>query len=375
MKGNTPLECLSPSRRNFLQQAAFLGITPLMLTVPFAGKATASSIGTTVINVRNKGAKGDGVHDDTSAIQAAIDALPARGGTVTIPSGTYMIDASRAINLRSNMLLSLAPDAELKAIPNNLPRSHVIRVWRVNNVRIAGGRIVGERNGHLGTTGEWGYGLNIESSNNVSISNMHISDCWGDGIWVGALGPDGHAIPATNVTIDRVVSTNNRRQGMSIGPVDGVTVTNSTFSNTHGTKPEAGIDIEPQAQGVARNITISHCTITGNHGSGLESHDNVVGVVIKNCAIQGNSGYGVLSVGPQQITISGNTITGNGLIGVTIAGKTQHAQIIENQLTGNSARYMRRLATALTSAKKQSTELRIDASTSDIKSSGNIFSQ
>src|SRR3569833_1088218 len=39
---------------------------------------------TATVDVRSKGALGNGVHDDTAAIQAAINALPATGGTVTI---------------------------------------------------------------------------------------------------------------------------------------------------------------------------------------------------------------------------------------------------------------------------------------------------
>jgi parallel beta-helix repeat protein len=319
---------------------------------------------------------GDGVHDDTAAFQAAIDALPTTGGTVTVPPGNYMINAVRAINIRSNMLLQMAPSAQLSAIPNNLPRSHVIKVWRVSNVQITGGRIVGERNGHLGTTGEWGYGLNIEASDNVSVTDMHISDCWGDGIWIGALGPDGNAVPATHVTLTRVISTNNRRQGLSIGPVNGVMVVDSTFSNSNGTKPEAGIDIEPQAQGRAQNITISHCTITGNHGTGFEMHDNVAGVMVKNCSIQDNNGYGVLSVGTSQVTIANNRITENGLVGVTIAGTTSNAQVTGNTLTGNSTRYFHRpsSSTASTSASEHPHELRVDDSTRNVTVSGNTFS-
>lgn len=42
------------------------------------------------INALNFGAKGDGITDDTAAIQAAIDAA-GQGGTVNIPRGTYMV--------------------------------------------------------------------------------------------------------------------------------------------------------------------------------------------------------------------------------------------------------------------------------------------
>ena len=44
-----------------------------------------------VYNVRDYGATGDGVTDDTAAIQAALDALPVSGGTVHLPAGTYLV--------------------------------------------------------------------------------------------------------------------------------------------------------------------------------------------------------------------------------------------------------------------------------------------
>ncbi len=43
------------------------------------------------INVREAGAKGDGVSDDTPIIQQALDALAQRGGTIYFPEGRYRI--------------------------------------------------------------------------------------------------------------------------------------------------------------------------------------------------------------------------------------------------------------------------------------------
>lgn len=329
--------------RRIVLPAWLLALSLLALyagTHPASAKAARHATSNVVVNVRDKGAKGDGVHDDTTAIQSAIDSLPAQGGTVMVPAGTYMIDAMRSLVLRSNMTLQLSSDATIQALPNSSQRSYMIKVWHVDNVNITGGNIVGERDGHTGKGGEWGYGINIQGSNHVHVSSVHISNCWGDGMWIGALGWAPHEIPSTDVVVDNIVSTNNRRQGLSIGPVNGVTISNSTFSNTHGTMPQAGIDIEPQAQGRATNITIDHCNMVDNRGSGLEIKDNVSNVTVKNCDFTNNYGYGVLTVdGASQVTISNNRITGNGLTGVSIAGKSSHVQAIGNTLGDNSSRY------------------------------------
>ena len=46
------------------------------------------------VNVKWFGAKGDGIADDTKAIQAAIDSLPEGGGTVYLPAGTFLISST-----------------------------------------------------------------------------------------------------------------------------------------------------------------------------------------------------------------------------------------------------------------------------------------
>lgn len=45
-------------------------------------------------NVRTWGALGNGIANDTAAIQSAIDALPAAGGTLFFPPGRYLVSAS-----------------------------------------------------------------------------------------------------------------------------------------------------------------------------------------------------------------------------------------------------------------------------------------
>lgn len=63
------------------------------------------------LNVKDFGAKGDGVNDDTKFIQAAILSCP-KDSRVLIPRGTYRITS---LFLKSNLNLELAEGAELKA--------------------------------------------------------------------------------------------------------------------------------------------------------------------------------------------------------------------------------------------------------------------
>ena len=51
---------------------------------------TAGNVSSAWANVRDFGAVGDGVHDDTAGIQAALDASQ----TVTVPPGTYRLTAT-----------------------------------------------------------------------------------------------------------------------------------------------------------------------------------------------------------------------------------------------------------------------------------------
>jgi hypothetical protein len=62
----------------------------------------------------------------------------------------------------------------------------------------------------------------------------------------------------------------DRRQGLSIVDADGVTVTDSVFKKTHGTRPSAGIDLEPDepAQKIT-NICIQGSKFLDNAGSGI----------------------------------------------------------------------------------------------------------
>lgn len=332
------------------------------------------TIGSKSINVRNTGARGDGVHDDTAGIQAAINALPSSGGTVFVPAGTYRINALKSINLRSHTRLKMDPLAQLVAIPNNQTRSYVIKAWRVNNVEVVGGKIVGERARHIGTSGEWGMGLDIRASSKVFAHDLKISSCWGDGVYIGAIGPAGSAVPSSDITLNHVTSSGNRRQGLSVGPVQRVYVLNSAFLNTSGTMPQSGIDIEPQTQGPSRTIRIEKTTLAGNAGNGLVMHGNIAGVVVASNTIKKNHGYGVLGIGLASSSIGVNQINENGLDGVAMTSTTHDVKITGNTITYNSTRWFYANRKSIYTLTKSARDVQIDSSTRNIYLASNKLS-
>ncbi|GLH73771.1 hypothetical protein GETHLI_22730 [Geothrix limicola] len=248
-----------------------------------------------VVNVRDAayGAKGDGSTDDTAAIQKAVDAVAGTGGTVSIPDGTYRINAvgsgGYGLLLKSNLTLSLASGAVLKALPNSAANYAVVLIANANHVSVMGGAIEGDRALHTGTTGEWGHGLSLSHAQNVVVQGLTSRECWGDGFYVSA---------SSSLTFCGVTADHNRRQGLSITSVDGMVVRDSTFKNTAGTLPEDGLDIEPNPGETVNNLLITGCTFANNAGYGLED-----GVPIANTGLAFAT----------NVTIDGNTFSGNGV--------------------------------------------------------------
>jgi parallel beta-helix repeat protein len=140
---------------------------------------------------------------------------------------------------------------------------------------------------------------------------------WGDGFYIS----DSSA----NVTVCNAVADNNRRQGLTVTSANGVVIENSTFQNTNGTYPSSGIDIEPNNGETINNIQILNSKFAGNWGSGIQSSYN--------------SGSNPNTTNTTNLTISGNSITNNGVVGAYSAAiylTRQTNAVITNNLVKNN---------------------------------------
>lgn len=322
----------------------------------FTIATTTVPVGTIPVgaNVRNApyNALGNGVHDDTAALQAAINAVAGTGKAVVVPAGTYMINPivynNAGLRLGSNMTLILQTGAVLQALPTSTQVYEMVLASNVQNVNIVGGTLIGNSlNNTIGvpTKLEDGNTLAINGSSNVVVEGVTTQNAFCDGIYVG--------LTSTNVTICGCTALNNRRNGMSVVDARGVLVVHSTFGPNLGAvevagQPPAngtGLDVETNSYEHISTVLVSHCTFTGNYSIGLAwgkggsavgaSTDTVFvdknlatgnhrGFDVENCTVTAvtnntattNTGFGIyVHNGAVGVACLGNTITATGPLG------------------------------------------------------------
>lgn len=291
----------------------------------------------TLVNVKRFGAKGDGNTDDTKAFQNAIDELASKGGgTVVVPRGIYAIDAKVGIQMKSKVDMYLKDTfSVLKAIPNDVTGYVVVSIADAMDVRLRGGKILGERYAHIGTKGEWGMGVGVYGSANVIISDMIIADCWGDGIYINDNKAKTHA--SAFVGIKNVISRNNRRQGLSIIKASYILVDSCKFIYTNGTSPQAGIDIEPNYD-TASYITIKNTECAYNKGAGIQTWELkspkqtvITNLEIHNNILHDNGTWGGRIAGGRNINFTNNRIIANAYSPMIYARDTVSCVLTPNQ--------------------------------------------
>lgn len=289
----------------------------LAVSTLLADRTSASGIAArdaaAVLNVKDYGAVGDGVTDDTSAIQAAIEAAAAstRTKTVTVPAGRYVVSR---IFVRIGVTLEGVGGAVLEQkaagsfstvqIPDGATGA------TVRNLEIDG-----ESASQTGLVN----GIDI-SADRATLEGCYIHDTSGKGVAATA--------PAFWVTIrgNRVERAGG--SGIGISGANHVVVSSNHIENTGG----AGVGIAASAREVAVVVnTIRDCTLDGVVG--YES-------TLKNITATGNivntPGNHGLHLGGQGIVMADNVIynvqVGHGLFVRNHDDTTAH----DVSITGNA---------------------------------------
>jgi hypothetical protein len=316
------------------------------------GSPTMRAIGTTVIDPcasPYNASPSATAAANSSAFNAAYGALPVGGGIIQ-PSihGTYQIDTSNPLLHRSKTRLNLAlADVTLKAAYSatiTSPSLHrdIIRVDNVSEWEICGGHLLGYRqewaaNGGRAVFGasEWADGIYVTNgAYNGSIYDITAENLVSDGLSIGRTAHDIHVV--------NMLSTNNRRQGISTGG-DNITIENcecSHIGGADGTAPMAGIDIEVDTPSVysATNVTVRNCYLHHNTRTGLNAYKSCNNLTLEGNRIHYNGTQGVYAMDSDSVALHGNSIKWNGVQGVSLNGSCSGWDIAGNEFFANMTR-------------------------------------
>ena len=293
------------------------------------------------------GAMGDGVTDDTAAIQAAID----DNDLIYFPQGTYIIDTSShragtyGLVIPSNKTLIFDDNAvlkqkELPLFKNGSAVDYAFMLHIPNNasnVTIKGGKIIGDRIYKLETLSEiakadclsWysvsqGHhmGIRLEHCSNVLIEGVTIEDMSGDGISLTANGDEF----CQNVTIRNCNIKRSWRNGINVGNSHDIMIENCNIKDSGcnllsdgnkvyrpdvldgasglisrklidsvtgelcGWMPRCGIDIETDnpVQMPTKQVHIRNCIFTGNAQSDIDICNGCDEVYVDSCYCETN---------------------------------------------------------------------------------------
>lgn len=241
-------------------------------SAPSSSSTTSSLSNSPSVNLLSLGNAGFG-GDDTNTIQTALNTTAANSQVLRIPAGNYNVSP---ISFPDNSKVVLDSGVTITANAGFGPLDKMLNI-KSSNVSIQGAGATTDvfkmrkseyAAEHASDGSEYRHCLNIEGASNVTVTGISCNQSGGDGLYIG-YGSQGQ--PSQNVTVTDSIFDQNFRQGFSLISGEHIFVYRCRFTNTGGTNPEAGLDIEPNtASEVVSDVHIEDSFSTGNAGPGVK---------------------------------------------------------------------------------------------------------
>ncbi len=318
-----------------------------------------------VINVQSYGATGDGSTDDTAAIQAALNAVPASGATVVLPAGTYMISSTLAIDKDATILTGVGVGSTIR-VKNSALGIDVIKIGNGSTTRAH----CAVRNLHIDATAQktGGVGIflskcfkiwlqnvfvekqfraiEINNTTEVWLSDSDIRDTQEHGLLILNDMNSGYDWYVANCVFD---NPNVSNTGSGIHWDGGETLVVSGVDLLHFT---TGFYVNPTAGHESRFAFLNNMIVDTNSDNNIHISNtgtgNTIGLTFTNCWAGTATNYGVLIDRPgggivQGVRWVGGKVFHNGLAGFRLAGgqdtHISSCDIIANSQTSSAARH------------------------------------
>jgi parallel beta-helix repeat protein len=227
------------------------------------------------ISVKDIGAVGDGIADDTAALNEAVRVACSSGQELYLPAGTYR---TQPLNTANGCDMTVYGDG---------PSDSVITLADPVSPGSAGGQ-------------------------SQPIPGILVFSGYGHNVYIHDIGLDGRHVRATGIILDLM---------------NAVTISNVTVRNfgTPGYAEGHGRSLDGIYLSSISAVEISHCISTGNERDGIETQAVHV-LTIDGCILSGNGRMGAVAEervddgadGPLLVRFTDNIVTDNGSGGLDI---------------------------------------------------------
>lgn len=283
------------------------------------------------VSVKNYGAVGDGVTDDTEAIQSALD--DNIGGSLVFPNGTFLtknliVPENTTIKFESAQLirdLDSEEDAFIKVMSGAKIYGDVLVDGQKNGTvtpNISGIRVYGDNcifDANIEIKNMQGHGMIVTSYNNVFINSICSHDNGGNpdndesGIGDGLIIMD-----AQNVRVNTTTVYNNGRNGISVSSYSSATdkiVVDKIYSSDNG---YFDVDLEISTNvkiGYIRPYSKTYPSVSLNNTSDCELKNSEISVLygenINDLSIENIT---IVPVDNYVFHLEGNNLKINGVV-------------------------------------------------------------
>lgn len=196
-----------------------------------------------------------------------------------------------------------------------------------SDIRILGGTLIGDRQNHIysfsadSPTHEYGFGISVCASRDITIQDVVIRDTTGDGIIIQGsyIAISDGGLNSSGVRVYSCDISGCRRQGISVVGAQNSEIAQNTIYNISGTAPEYGIDVEPEFDHPVSGLKVYLNNIYGCAGGSISCHNGSGYFVFANTCRQGN----ISAVKCSKVEIYDNLIY-SGLIRIYLQAADTH---------------------------------------------------
>lgn len=268
---------------NLVNLQQFLNATPGIgadITDSFAlanGSTNSRTMGARFadqINIKDFGAIGDGVADDTAAIKAAVAAATTNPKVIIFPEGEYNISTNTEgeilFDVPTNTIIRGEGNPILRVQPNSLRKFRVFGFFDCEDGGIENITVIGNKATNTAPNADGqAPGITFNGCSRMFVRDVVSNGHMGDGATLGGLDYFSNK----EITFTNCIFDDNGRQGCSVIHAEDITFDSCTFSNSIGYDPQCGVDIEPNPgrpkPQFVRRVTFKDCKFTGNNADGL----------------------------------------------------------------------------------------------------------